>query len=404
MKKKPRKTPKGVRARQLKDGRWVYDALVKIDGKQRSLGTFDTADDAAVERHAHFKLEAEKGVRVPRDTGVFTVAQLGAMCLSSEWDVDRWRYRVLETAEFADWPATQVLDEHVQLWVDRMATTPIAKGRGAGELPSYGTVYSPLSLLRRVYRWAMKPARKYVTHNPAQHVTISNSTDQRLKKGRNLLDYLREDEVKRLLDADREKLPLAPRTKFLVQVFSGARPSDTWRLRWERVDWAAESIRFTSSKTSKQEARDYTVHMLPQLLAALKEWWMAQGRPTSGLVFPADDEGGTFARGYDGGWADRHDRKGGPDVRVYKGYRRKVGIARDVPLYALRHTCASHLLLGTELFTGGRAWSREEVQSQLGHLDSKATEHYMRSLGILGRRAAMESKAALKAAKKKGGR
>lgn len=412
MKSKKPKTPKGVRARQLKGGVWVFDALVKIDGKQRSLGTRDTPEDAAVLRHAHFTIEAEKGERVPRDTGVYTVAQLGAMCLSSEWDVDRWRARVLEMAEWADWPATQVLDEHVQLWVADMAATPIKEGRGAGELPSYGTIFSALSLVRRVYRWAGMPSRRYVTHNPAKHVKISESTDARLKKGRNVLDYLREDEAKKLLDADRKKLPLEPRTKFLVLMFSGARPSDAWRLRWERIDWSAESIRFTSAKTSKQEARDYTVHMLPQLLAAIKEWWMAAGRPVEGLVFPASEttleaedgtvyvEQSTYVRGYDAGWADKHDAKGTDTVKVYDGYRRKVGIARDVPLYALRHTCASHLLLGTQLFTGGRAWSREEVQSQLGHLDSKATESYMRSLGILGRRAALESREALKRNKK----
>ncbi len=99
---------------------------------------------------------------------------------------------------------------------------------------------------------------------------------------------------------------------------------------------------------------------------------------------------------YDGGWADKRDRKGGEDVKVYQGYRSKAGIARDVPLYALRHTCACQLLLGSQLFTGGRQWSREEIQSQLGHRDSKATEHYLRALGILGRRAALESREALK--------
>jgi integrase len=413
--KKPKPLPqaKGIRERTLGDGRKVYDPLVQIDGKQRSLGACDTRDEAVAMRFAFFQSEAAKTSRVPRDATTLAVAQLGYMCLSNEWDLDRWRARVVEMAEFADWNAVQVLPEHVQIWIDKMATTPIKTGRSAGELPTRGTLHSAISLLRRVYKWARMPARKYVTHNPVDGITIGNSTDVKPRSKRNVLDYLRENEVKQLLDAPRDKLPLEPRTKFITSVFSGARPSDVWRLRWERIDWAAESIQFTSAKTSKEEARDYVVHALPQLTAALREWWLACGRPTHGLVFPSES-GEVYARGYDAGWSDKRERRHwkwevdgevkrnkSEEVRVTRGYRSACGIAREVPLYALRHTAASHLLLGSPLFTGGRMWSREEVQSQLGHRDSKATEFYLRSLGILGRRAALESKAALREMKKK---
>jgi integrase len=392
---KPKKH-KGVRARKLKDGRIVYDPLVKIGGKQKSLGSCDTLDEALATRHAYFKKLAGEGKKVPRDTGVLTVAQLGAMHLTAEWDVDRWRARVLEMAEFAEWPAVDVSSEDVQIWIDKMANTPIASGRGKGELPTRGTLHSAISLLRRVFRWAAMPARRYVTKNPVDGVTIGNSTDTKPKSKRNLLDYLRESEAKQLLDAGEDVIPLEPKTKFVMLMFSGARPSDMWRLDWERIDWSAESIRFTSAKTSKVEAHDYTVHALPQLMAALKAWHMRCGRRTSGLVFPSED-GKVYTRGYDAGWSDKRERRGGDEVLVTRGWRSKLGIARPVPVYALRHTCACQLLLGSDLFTGGRQWSREEVQSQLGHRDSKATEHYMRALGILGRRAARESKEALKA-------
>lgn len=410
-KKKAPARPKGIRARTLRDGSVKYDALVTLErGKQRSLGSFDTFDDAVAARHAYFKAEAARGEPRRVDPGLLTVRQLGNLCLEGgkEWDDDRWRARVLETAEFADWPAAQVRREHVQVWLDQMAHTPIAGGRSAGQLPSHGTLHSALSLLRRVYRWGAMPSRRYVTHNPAEGVTIGNSTDAKPRSKRYVLDYLREDECRRVIDADRTVLPLEPRTKFLVLMFSGARPADVWRLTWDRIDWATESIRFTSTKTSKQQARDYTVHALPPLMAALREWHLHCGRRTEGLVFRNAD-GDVFARGYDAGWADKryrqhYWRKGvkskADDVTTMEGYRRKVGIARDVPLYALRHTCACNLLLGTRLFTGGRMWSREEVQAQLGHLTPQATEHYMLALGILGRRAALESKAAMRAAKK----
>lgn len=442
----PEKPPKGIRRRVLGDGREVFDPLVKIKGKQKSLGTCDSLDEAIAMRHAYFQKLSKEGEHVPRDIGVLTVAQLGELCPMNEWDVDRWRARVLEMAEFARWPATQVLPEHVQIWIDNMANTPIKVGRSAGELPTRGTLESAISLLRRVYRWARMPSRRYVTHNPAEGVTIGNSTDAKPKSKRNLLEYLWENEAKILLEASDAAIPLEPKTKFVVLMMSGARPSDVWRLRWERIDWSAESIRFTSAKTSKVEAHDYTVHALPQLMAALRKWHFSKGRPATGLVFPSIDEDGNetiYPRGYDAGWADKLERRhrvwfvddtedgslsadstrpkqatrtgaeakelrkqhgerrtSKGKLKVTPGWRSKLGIKREVPLYALRHTCACQLLLGSQLFTGGRQWSREEIQSQLGHRDSKATEHYMRALGILGRRAALESKAALQRVKK----
>lgn len=408
---------KGIRARTLGDGRVVYDPLVKIDGKQRSLGACDTIDEAIAVRNAYFKHRAKTtGASVPRSAqGVLTVRQLGELCLSSEWDVDRWRKRVLGMAEFADWPANEVGPEHVRIWVAKMARTPLDYGPSAGELPTRSTVYSALSLLKRVYRWACMPEQGYVRSNPCEGVTIRTSTMAKLKTKRRVLDYLRESEVRKLLDAPPHVLPLEARTKFLVLVFSGARPGDVWRLTWDRIDWDAETIRFTSGKTSKEEQRDYTVHMLPQLKHALQVWHMHCGRRTEGLVFRNPD-GKPFARGYDAGWADKRyrqptckqvngvivERTLADEVTVMKGYRSKVGITRNVPLYALRHTCASHLLLGSKLFTGGRRWDREEVQSHLGHLTPQATEFYMRSLGILGRRAVQESKQALKAKRARG--
>lgn len=412
---KKRKLPKGIRARTLKDGRVVYDPLVKVDGKQKSLRACDSIDEAVARRHAHFEARAAEGGKAPPPSGAgpLTVAQLGAACLTSEWDVDRWRARILEMADFAHWPAYEVSPEDVQVWIAKMASTPIKSGRGAGELPTRGTLHSAISLLKRVFRWAAMPSRKYVTKNPVDGVTIGNSTEVRPKSKRNVFDYLRESEAKLLLDADEDTIPLEPKTKFVVLMFSGARPSDVWRLTWDRVDWSAESIRFTSQKTSKVEEHDYTVHALPQLMTALRLWHLRSGRPTSGLVFPSE-KGKVYARGYDAGWADKRERRHwkwevddevrrnkAKRVTVTKGWRRKLLIGRPVPVYALRHTCACQLLLGSELFTGGRQWSREEVQSQLGHRDSQATEFYLRALGILGRRAAKESKEALKALKKK---
>lgn len=453
MARKPKapKKPAGVRERVLADGTTKFLAYVTVAGKQKALGTCDTFNDAVALRHAYFeqlKAKAQVTGQVVRmDPGILTVAQMGAMCLKDtgeEWDEDRWRARVVETAEFAHWPATQVTERHVKIWIAQMARTPIAPGfTNAGELPTRGTIASALSLLRRVYRWGGMVEREYVTHNPAEHVTISGSTAAKLKSKRNILDYLREDELRKVLDAPDNVLPLRRKAMFVTLMIAGARPKDVWRVSWERVDWRAETIQFTSTKTSAETNADYVVHPLPALWAILRQWWLASGRPTHGLIFPAgvrkDGTQRVFARGYDAGWQDKRERRtrvwyvdstadrslsadstrpkkatvtgeqgkhlrrlygerrtSKGELKATPGWRRKLGIARDVPVYALRHTCACHLLLGTPLFTGGRMWSKEEVQSQLGHKDPKATESYMLALGIMSRRAALESREALK--------
>lgn len=421
----PRKElPKGVRKRTLKNGSVVYDALVYEKRKQILLGVCDTVSEAEALRHAYFHCRVEEGESIPHDTGILTLRELGHLYLDTlspvalKTNKSRWKARVADLAEFIDWPLSQIDENHVRIWVDRMCETPIATGKSAGELPGRTTVQSSIDLLRAAFRWAAMPRQGYVTTNPVANVTIKSSTTTKPKGTKWLFDYLREDEAKKLMETD--VLGLEPKTKFLVLMFSGARPSDVWRLEWQRIDWSAETVEFGNKKTG----RPYVVNMLPQLAAALREWWLASGRRQRGLVFPSGATDEVYADGYDAGWADKKERrhwswrvKGEREhtrdaagehrhnkkehVAVTPGYRTKVGIRRPVPLYALKHTLACHLLLGTPLFTGGRRWSREEIQSQLGHKSSKATERYMLALGLASRRAAEESREALKSARRR---
>lgn len=409
---------KGIYERVTREGETKYDAIVsRSDGGKSStlhLGTRDELGDAVALRNAyHNKVANKAGADSVAAPGMLTVRQLGAMALEKapKHKRTRWNGRVCRAA-FIDWPATQVTELEIQKWVDDQANELIATGRNAGETPCYNTVFLALCLLRTVYKWGAMPKRRYVTHNPALHVTISSSTDAVLKSNRNLFDYLREADAIRVIQGE-SKIGLEPWVKFMVSMFSGARPGDVWRARWERVDWDVKSIQFTSAKTSKRESRDYTVHMLSPLFMALRKWWMRHGQPTSGLIFPSATTGEAYASGYDAGWQDikqkrkyswvRADGTLGTnketEVRVTPGYRSKLGITRDVPLYSLRHTCACNLLLGTKTFTGGRTWSREEVQSHLGHTGPEATEHYMRALSIAGHRAVKESREAIRASR-----
>lgn len=410
----PKPPPKGIRRRTLKHGAVVFDALVYEKRKQILLGVCETVSEAEALRHAYFHCRVQEGESVPHDTGILTLRELGYLYLDTlspvafKTNKSRWKARIADMAEFIDWPLSQIDENHVRIWVDKMCTTPIASGRSSGELPGRTTVQNSIDLLRAAFRWAAMPRQGYVTINPVANVTIRSSTVAKPKGTKQLFDYLREDEARRLTETN--ALGLEPKTKFLVLMFSGARPSDVWRLEWQLIDWNLETVVFGSKKTG----RPYVVNMLPQLVAALREWWLASGRPTRGLVFPSSATDAVYADGYDAGWADKRERRHWSwrvrgerrrnkrgDVTVTPGYRTRIGIVRPVPLYALKHTLACHLLLGTQLFTGGRRWSREEIQSQLGHKSSKATERYMLALGLASRRAAEESREALKAAKRR---
>ena len=215
-------------------------------------------------------------------------------------------------------------------------------------------------------------------------------------------DYLHEPEVRRILDSG--DLHQRPRTAFVLLAFTGARPMDLYRLGWDSVDISAATVRYWSHKRD----RFYVAHMLPNALDVLRTWWLASGRPSTGLLFPGAG-GEPHADGYDWGWPDKREKKHvrwsladgsttgrkEDEVTVTPGWRSRIGIRRDLPLYSLRHTAASHLLLGTELFTGGRRWSLEEVASFLGHADLSTVRRYAVSLGLASQRAVEESRVAL---------
>lgn len=401
--KKPRSYGAGyVRIRTLKDGSQRFDVLVRghEDGKQKTIASCETPEKADAFLAAYAVQRAAAGKFVPKDIGALTIRNLGDLYLEALTDErrvtdrSRWNARVL-TAAFIDWPLTQIGPPAVRLWIDRMARTTITEGKSKGKRPARSTLQNALNLLRDAFKWAV--IQGHLDVNPAKGVTISESTvaGPRTSSIGEVFDYLREDEVRRLIDAD---LPPPQKAAFTLLAFTGARPKDLYMLTWARVDVRAARVRYRSHKVH----RDYSVALLPTALEAMRTWWMLRGQPTEGLVFPGptSDEhpnGAPHAKGYDWGWAPGVSRHG----KLVPGYRAIAGIRRPVPLYSLRHTAASHLLLGTELFTGGRRWDAAEVASFLGHSDLTTIRRYLVALGIASIRAVEESREAIQRPKLK---
>jgi len=393
-----------IRERTLKDGVTKrYDVLVTKDGKKVCLATRNTRPEAEEILAAYHVERREFGHYVPQDTGIITIRKLGELYLAGisertrKTDAKRWRARV-EPAEFIDWPLTQLSEQAVRRWIDTMARTEITVGKAAGKRPSRGTLSTSLAVLRAALRFAVM--NDLIDTNVAERVTIRNAT-MAAPKGTaqgDGFDYLREDEVRRILDGD---MPERQRTAFTLLAFTGARPKDLYLLTWDRVDAESGAVVFRSHKRD----RDYRQPLLPPAHKVLRAWWMASGRPATGLVFPGP-EGQPHTDGYDFGWADvkgrrqwsKYLRSGefktykGKEITTTPGWRSKIGIRRPLPLYSLRHTCASHLLLGTKLYTGGRRWSQEEVASFLGHSDMSTVRRYCVALGMASLLAVEESR------------
>jgi hypothetical protein len=85
------------------------------------------------------------------------------------------------------------------------------------------------------------------------------------------------------------------------------------------------------------------------------------------------------------GWEDVKDRRAKGGQRP--GARSRLGIERKVRFHDLRHTCASHLVMGTS----GRRWSIEEVSKLLGHSDIQVTQRYAHLADTALHRAAAET-------------
>ncbi|MFO0562456.1 MAG: tyrosine-type recombinase/integrase [Polyangiales bacterium] len=64
--------------------------------------------------------------------------------------------------------------------------------------------------------------------------------------------------------------------------------------------------------------------------------------------------------------------RGKPPRTIIEGWKTKLGIERRVRFHDLRHTCASHLVMGA----WGTQWTLQEVAAFLGHADTTVTEIY----------------------------
>ena len=270
----------------------------------------------------------------------------------------------------------QVTAEDVRAWLDAtlqkraQVAAPGGGHKATARRVSRSTVMKVLSMLRQIFERAVEKGR--VSKNPARDVRVK-------KVARATADdvwtHLTLAEIERLHHCT--AIPENYRITYLVAVYTGLRQGELWGLHWRDVrldgDRPEITVRF-SRRGAPKNGKVRRVPLLAPAVELLNRWREIAPKSEEGLTFPTRT-GEMRAKGDDARWADYHAPKmvDGKRVNVRcDGQSKKLQLGRPCRFHDLRHTCASHLIMGS----WGVAWTLSEIAAFLGHSDTEVTEIY----------------------------
>jgi integrase len=273
-----------------------------------------------------------------------------------------WRRHVLGTP-LASMALVDIRRRHLRYFVETLSRKHKmiqAKGSARPVVESQqrlspGTVNQVCSLVRTLFNVAVADEVLAVSPCSGTGFKIPGVASQ----GEDPWTWLSLEEIAQLLECPR--LPMWARLRYATAIYTGLRQGELWGLRWRDLLLDGEKPRCVVRRSYCGPTKANKVHHLPLLPPAIeilkRVYREAHERSPDDLVFPTR-RGGMAAEGYDAGWGDR--------------FRAIAGIRREVRFHDFRHTCASHLLMGS----WGRAWSLAEVRDYIGHSSIKTTERY----------------------------
>jgi integrase len=341
-------------------------------GHRITIGTYATPEEAERMRVAGLVGKDRLGVRLSlADYGEKWLSRTAAQRRNRRTDHSRWMVHVAGT-ELGAAALDTVTRADVRDWM-RAALGRSGQRSTKGELTSTGkpvsrqTVVHALGLVRRALQEAVEDG--HLEANPAAGLKVPSSGEH--------VDwaYLTAAELGRVLE-----LELRPdqRAAFTMAAWTGLREGELAGLRWTDLDGLSSGpirlhVRQSWGGPLKTRSSRRSLYLLPAAAAALRAWrelWLElpAARRRLGLVFPSPGGDG-LAKGYDWQWAGKLDRR---NQACWLGLRDRAGL-RHVRWHDLRHTCASHLVMGTWT---PRPWSLQEVRDYLGHSSIKVTERY----------------------------
>jgi integrase len=336
-----------------------FRVRLRAQGRRANLGTYSTLPEAeSVLQAAIEELDGTPSTISLRTWAERWLEQreLSGAVRSARDDRSRLNAHVLSES-WADDSLDSITSKQLRTWLQSMLTrrARFHDGRGGtrekAHTVSRHTIAHAFATLRVCLRDAVEAG--HIDENPARGVRVpkARSTSEPWK-------YLTPDELYALLNC--EEIPEPIRLLFQLAIYTGLRKGELWGLRWGDVylDHVTPHIVVRRShKDAPKNGKHRTVPLLPPAIGAVKRLAaLAKDRTEAALVFPART-GGMRSKWDDARWAER---------------RELAGIKRAVRFHDMRHTCASHLLMGT----WGRVWRLEEVRDMLGHSDVGVTQRY----------------------------
>jgi len=277
-------------------------------------------------------------------------------------DASRWR-RYITGSALDGVALVDLRRKHIAAWVDAMVKRPRAKG--AGRL-SPQTIRHAFNLLRLALADAIQ--EEHITANPCDAVKLP------ALGGRDGWAFLSPEEIAGVMRGA-EGVPAESVRAFTVAIFTGLREGELIALRWGdlTLDGPKPEVHVQRSHDGPpKNGKTRRVPLFPHAVEALQGQLRhatgeGDGVEADDLVFPSP-RGFQRQPSDDFGWSPRK-RRGLPGP----GYRIALGITRKVRFHDLRHTCASHLSMGT--WTGD-PWTLQRVAEFMGHGSTAMTERY----------------------------
>ncbi len=360
-----------------------FAARLRLESGERvNLGTYRT-EDKAERALAGARKALEQGQWVT--PGGVTLREFGERWLDrreldgAHRSVDRersiWRTHVLD-APFIDEPLGSITKLEVRRWAKGLMAKPVSRAvrtkagmtrKTGGRTISRQTALHARNLLSSCFKAAVED--ELLVENPLEGVTVPR--DARVQEKDATWKYLEADEI--ALIEGNPNIPEGARAVLLTAIYTGLRKGELWGLKWEDVVLDGDRPHLVVRRSHKQAPKNGLVRnvpLLPRAREVLEAWKPVVPTSRAGWVFPR--EGGLQRRkDDDAGWFDRPYKRDGKR-RTSPGHKTRAGITRKVRFHDLRHTCASHLVMGT----WGRAWSLQEVRDFLGHSSIDVTERY----------------------------
>lgn len=355
---------------QLTSGHWRV--RISFPGGNRRSTTFPTHDEAERFRRGTVGLRSNWGdVRTLLAWGEQWLERRELAGLRNVKPTRSiWKNHVA-TAPFAEDPLVSITRRDVKAWIaalqrkralDRTAWKPGSEGHRTSErFLSRQIIVHAVNLLRKCLDDAVEDG--LLTANPVKGLRVSPAPSTE-----DPWTFLSVEEIETVVTS--HKIPEPERLLFTVAIYTGLRQGELWGLRWDDVTLEANHpklvVRYSHRGPTKSGKIRHVPLLLPARMALLR--WRAQCPPTAeGLVFPTTT-GCRRPKSNDARWGDRVREKG----TIRNGWKTVAGITRRVRFHDLRHTTASHLVMGS----WGLAWSLAEVCEYLGHSDISVTQRY----------------------------